>query len=425
MSGFTLSWFSSGSYKGKWLIGVLISGFLAVGVPTKSPAQSTRTLPTTGTTAPAGPAVSLTLLANTDQPIGVVSRPKDDSLYVLQKNGKISALTARGLAAQPVFDISTRVSTDNERGLIGLAFSPVDDAHLYVTYSEKDGTLVVSEFPFNGTLADVGGERILLRLPHPNNDHNGGALAFTEDGLLWIGFGDGGGVGTKGGVGDRNNYAQNVNVFYGKLLRIDPRTPANGNPYSIPVSNPFAKGFAGSLGSTTKARPEIYAYGLRNPWRFAISTDGQLWIPDVGQSSFEEINHVAVDRAGANFGWRQREGMHAYRGGRKPNGAIDPVFEFPHADGRCAVIGGAPAVSGPWSSTGANSQLPDPVSTKHTYYFGELCTGKLYQLAESSKGVSVRELGAKLSYLTSVAIANDGNLYLTSLNGGVYRVDKR
>jgi glucose/arabinose dehydrogenase len=407
------------------LIGALTIGGLAIGVSDQSPAQSSRTLPTTGTTTPTGPAVSLTLLANADQPISVVPRPRDDALYVLQKNGKVSALTSKGLAGGPVLDISERLSTDNERGLIGLAFSPVDDAHLYVTYSEKDGTLVVSEFTFNGTVAEIGSERVLLRLPHPNNDHNGGALAFSEDGLLWIAFGDGGGVGTKGAVGDRNNYAQNVNVLYGKLLRIDPRKPADGKPYSIPPSNPFAKGVAGTLGSSTKARPEIYAYGLRNPWRFAISSDAQLWIPDVGQSSFEEINHIGLDQAGANFGWRQREGTHAYRGGRKPVGSVDPLYEFPHADGRCAVIGGAAAVTGPWSSAGANSELQDAANTKHTYYFGELCTGKLYQLAQTPKGATVRELGAKLSYLTSVAIANDGNLYVTSLNGGVYRVDKR
>jgi glucose/arabinose dehydrogenase len=388
-------------------------------------AQVTRTLPTTGTSTPPGPSVTLTLLANATKPIGLIARPNDKTLFALDKIGKVSALTSEGLSTEPVLDVRDRIDETNERGLIGLAFSPIDDTHLYVFYTDRSGTLVVSEFPFDGKKADASKERVLLTQPHPNDDHNGGTLAFSRDGLLWIAFGDGGGVGVKGGVGDRDNNAQNVNVLLGKILRIDPRSGSDGKPYQIPKSNPFAKGFAGGLGNTRKARPEIYEYGIRNPWRFTISSDGFLWIPDVGQSSWEEINRVPVSLAGANFGWRLREGMHAYRGGGKPRGAIDPIFEFQHADGRCAVVGGAPAVSGPWSVGGADSGIAASSGVLRAYYFGEICSGRVFQLADSGKTVKVTQLDLELASLTSVNIANDGQLYVTSLNGGIYLVDKR
>jgi glucose/arabinose dehydrogenase len=400
----------------------LVSSHVMRNVPSADAQQaSSRTLPTSGTTTPPGPSIKISLVANASQPISVVSRPNDDALYVLEKTGTIRTLTTAGLRSAPVLDVRERVSTDNERGLIGLAFSPIDEKHLYVTYTERNGTIVVSEFAFDGNVATA--ERVLFKLAHPNNDHNGGALAFSNDGLLFVALGDGGGVGTKGGVGDKANNAQNLNVLYGKLLRIDPK-PNGDMPYGIPSSNPFANGRSAGLGASKKARPEIFAYGLRNPWRFSISADGQIWIPDVGQSSWEELNRIPVERTGVNFGWRLREGMHAYRNGAKPRGAQDPIFEFPHLDNRCAIIGGTSAVTGPWSANGANAQVPNPSATTQAYYFGELCSGSVYQLIDDGSTRNVRQLAGKVSYLTSLALSNDGTLYATSLNGGVYRIDR-
>jgi hypothetical protein len=345
----------------------------------------------------------------------------------MEKGGKVRALEPSGSwRAAAVLDLTARVSTNNERGLIGLAFPPYSDSLLVATYTEKNGTIVVSEFGFDGKVADPSSERVLLRVPHPNEDHNGGTLLFTRDGLLLVGLGDGGGVGTKGGAGDVNNNAQNVNVLYGKILRIDPRGATADRPYGIPSANPYARGVTGGLGATIKARPEIWASGLRNPWRYSLDGYDRLWITDVGQASWEEINQVSVDRAGVNFGWKAREGKHAYKNAAKPRGATDPIWEFPHADGRCAIIGGVAPTSGQWASAapnagGAGVPSADGVSR---FYFGELCTGKVYQLSQSLKGaVSVRDLGAKLSYITSISSGVREDLILTSLNGGIYRLE--
>ena len=378
------------------------------------------TLPTTGTTLPPGPPVKLVQIATADQPIGAAVRPGSDALYVQEKTGRVRALVAGAWHEPAVLDLHAKVSTQNERGLIGLAFSPVDPAHLYATYTATDGALTVSEFPLSsdGMRAEESSERVLLRLAHPNDDHYGGALAFSNDGLLYIGLGDGGGVGTKGGVGDKANNAQNTGVLFGKILRVDPRQPTGALPYSIPEGNPFAGtralGQTKSLGFTPNARAEVFAYGLRNPWRMAIDADGNLWIPDVGQASWEEINRIPATKVGVNFGWRRREGVHAYLGASRPAGAIDPIYEFPHADGRCAVIGGA--VAGP--HTGVAELVG-------SYVFGELCTGRLMALQNVNGRWSAVDLGDRLAYLTSVGTAADGTIVATSLNGGVYRVAAR
>jgi glucose/arabinose dehydrogenase len=404
-----------------WLVGVVLAP------STVRVLAQTVVLPNTGTTTPLGPLSKLVPLATAVEPIGVVTRPAasgDDALYVMEKGGKVRALEPNGSwRAEFVLDLSARVSTNNERGLVGLAFPPYSDSLLFATYTEKNGTVVVAEFGFDGKVADAATERVLLRVPHPNEDHNGGTLVFTTDGLLLVGIGDGGGVGTKGGAGDVNNNAQNLNVLYGKILRIDPRGATAERPYGIPSTNPYARGVTGGLGATTKARPEIWSYGLRNPWRFSLDAGNLLWITDVGQASWEEINQVPVDRGGVNFGWKAREGKHAYKGSAKPRGATDPIWEFPHADGRCAIIGGASPSVGSWSTAGGvlGVRPPDVASL---FYFGELCTGKVYQLAQSSKGaVSVRDLGVKLSYITSISLGVHDELILTSLNGGIFRLD--
>jgi glucose/arabinose dehydrogenase len=376
---------------------------------------------------PPGPRVVLTEVASAAQPIGVTGRPGDPAtLYVIEKAGRIR--TVRGANWGPtLLDIRARVSTSNERGLFALAFNPATD-RAYVTYAALDGAFTLSEFPVDGDVADASAERVLLRVAHPNDDHYGGALLWITDrvstsgapgGLLMVGVGDGGGVGTRGGVGDRANNAQNLSVLLGKVLRIDP-TPASAStssgPYSIPASNPFARGVvtgvSTSSGSAVPARPEIWAFGVRNPWRMTIGPDDSLWLADVGQSSWEEINRVPLSKGGINFGWRLREGTKPYRGGRKPAGAMDPVFEFAHDNGRCAVIGGA--VGGPRVGV---------VGLEGKYVFGDVCTGRLAAFDPARPIASAVDLGARTAYLTFVGSGPDGRLYATSINGGVYRID--
>ena len=352
--------------------------------------------------------VRLTQIGMFEQPVGVVTRPDDPLMYVIEKTGRLKTLAPDG-ARQTVLDLSKNVSTQNERGLLSVAFPPGDRSRIYVTYTDSVGALMVTEFAYTDARVDPTTERVLLRIPHPNDDHNGGSLAFDADGLLYIGVGDGGGVGTRGGVGDRDNNAQNLNVLLGKILRIDPR-PLGDGAYQIPPSNPFVKSSSLKL-SDGKRRPEIFAYGLRNPWRIRID-DGYLWIAEVGQSSWEEINRIPITRVGANFGWRLREGRHAYRGGGKPTGLFEPIFEYPHSDGRCAVIGGTVATSS------SGTELVG------TYVFGDLCTGRFMQLRQTaSAGWTMTDLGTRVAYLTSISSGPGGSLIATSLNGGVYRFE--
>ena len=364
--------------------------------PTPGPGQP---FDPTNTTLPlASTSAKLTLVTNAEQPLAVVSRPSDSALYVVEKTGRVKVLHDGQLTT--ILDLSARVSTENEQGLLGLAFPPNQPTRMYVDYTDTSGAVIVSEFAFSGSVADPTSERVVLHISKPFNEHNAGTIVFDHDGLLYIGIGDG------GGSGDKFNNGQRLDVLLGKVLRIDPRL--NGTkPYGIPASNPFVRATA----SVVKARPEIYAYGLRNPWRISIdSATGDLWIPDVGQSSYEEINHLPAALAGANLGWRLREGSHSYKGSR-PRRALDPLYDYPHADGRCAVVGGA---------VYRGRALRGLVGS---YVFGDVCTGQISVLQPVGNGWQPNSLGLKISYLTAFGTANDGELYATSFEGGVYRID--
>lgn len=357
-------------------------------------------LPTTGTTLPPGPLqVRLSPIATAEQPLAVVQRTGDDALYVVEKPGRVRALRNGVFAEPPVMDIRARVDSDNERGLLGLAFRPGHDDLLYVDYTDRRGHVIVSEIPFDGTTAAMQEERTLLDIAKPFNEHNAGTLGFDGKGALLIAIGDG------GGSGDKFNNAQRTDVLLGKILRIDP-TPSGSLPYSIPSDNPFTKPTLG----TVRPRGEVFAYGLRNPWRMSIDpTSGDVWIPDVGQDSFEEINRLPAARAGQNFGWRAREGLQKF-GGSRPRNSTDPVYDYPHKDGRCAVVGGA---------VYRGSAMPQLVGW---YVFGDVCSGDIDALRPVAGGWQAVSLGAHLSYLTAFGVGNNGELYATSLEGGVVRL---
>lgn len=350
------------------------------------------------------------LATDVEQPISTSVRSGDDALYVVEKTGRLRAFVNGTFREPAVLDIRALVSTQNERGLWQAAFPPGPASFIYVTYAAADGSWTLAEYPFDGSVADATKQRILLTLPHPNDDHYGGSLAFSSDGLLLVGLGDGGGVGTKGGAGDVDNNAQRLDRWFGKLLRINPRpSPDGARPYTVPADNPFASGkVAGTIGATTKALPEIYAYGLRNPWRIHLQDDGVLWIADTGQSSWEEVNRVTLSQTrGANFGWKLREGTRAYKGGAKPKAAIDPVYEFPHTP-RCAVIGGAVARTGTLAGS---------------YVHGDLCTGTFYALRPGSGGKWVgTKLPIQLRAPTSIGVDPRGELVITAYYGTIARL---
>ncbi len=351
--------------------------------------------------AASGSAYRLTRVAKAASPIGVVWHPQTKAPYVVEQGGRVRPITA-GKVGAPVLDVSKEVSHGGEQGLLGAAFAN-DGSKLFVNLTNGDGDTEIREYAWVNKAADRSSSRLLLTVDQPYGNHNGGGLAVDEKGLLWIGLGDG------GSSGDPENRAQNLDSLLGKMLRIDP-TPAGSKPYSIPDDNPFASG---------GGKPEIWAYGLRNPWRFDLDQQNdRLFIGDVGQNAYEEINAVALDRPGVNYGWKLREGKHAYDDGKAPEGAVDPVYEYPHDDG-CSVTGGV-------VYRGKKLRGLDGV-----YLFGDYCKGWIALLNQRDAGNpetakwSSRRLGITVSNLSSLNRAPDGEVWVTSTSGQISQISSR
>jgi glucose/arabinose dehydrogenase len=304
----------------------------------------------------------------------------------------------------PFLDITSLVTSGGEQGLLGLAFAPdyASSGLFYVYYTTKDGNQRVVEYRRRSAdVADPGSARQVLLMPDQESNHNGGMLLFGPDKLLYIGTGDGGGGGDMHGA---HGNAQNLGVLLGKILRIDPRQ-SGSRPYTIPSSNPFV-GRGG-------ARGEIYAYGLRNPWRFSFDRKtGDMAIGDVGQGEVEEIDFMRRGKArGANFGWRVFEGNTRYTQGESAPGAVKPVITERHSAGNCSITGGVivrdPALKA-WAGR---------------YVFGDFCRGRL----ETAKlpGGKVSETGFNVEQLSSFGEDARGRVYAVSLSGPVYRLVAR
>jgi glucose/arabinose dehydrogenase len=287
--------------------------------------------------------VSVLEVAVLDEPIALAARPGSPDLYVAEKAGRIRLIevtedqrtgnVTRQLQSTPLLDISREVVDDREQGLLGMVFS-TDGRKLYVSYSAReDGANHVVEYQLgDGARIDAGSARELLAVEQPFANHNGGHLALGPDGYLYIGLGDGGRAGDPLGSG------QDPSTLLGSILRIDPEVPGDdGSPYTVPVGNPFA--------GRDDARPEIWLYGARNPWRFSFDrATGDLWVADVGEDRLEEINRLPAEGGfnagrGANLGWNEMEGTQGFEGGENPPGAVLPIFEYGRDDG-CSVTGG-------------------------------------------------------------------------------------
>ncbi|MPZ68951.1 MAG: sugar dehydrogenase [Actinobacteria bacterium] len=335
-------------------------------------------------------------------PVAVVQHPDSDDFYVVEKTGTIRAVRD-GLLFDPVpvLDVSAEVSTGLEQGLLGLAFSP-DGDFMYVNLTGIAGDTHILEFEFANGVAVPTSRREVLFLDQPEANHNGGTLVFGPDGYLYLGFGDG------GGAGDPNYNAQNREVLLGKMLRIDPR-PEGDAPYTVPADNPFVGG-GGS--------PEIWAYGLRNPWKFSFDRDtGDLWIADVGQSAEEEINfQPAASAGGENYGWNHMEGLQLYTG--RPAGAEEPADHVPpihiypnEGSDACSVTGGyvyrGEAI--PW--------------LQGAYVFSDWCDGKLrYLRQENGEVIESGELGLTVPLAASFFEDHTGELYAVSLAGAIFKI---
>jgi glucose/arabinose dehydrogenase len=389
----------------------LISACGADGRPPPGPGQSATATTATAKRPAAGAAggIRLVTVGSFDRPL-LVTAPRGDRhrIFVVEQGGRIMVVRAGRKLARPFLDLSALVTAGGEQGLLGLAFAPDYAAtrRFYVYYTAKDGTENVVEYrAASADHADPGSARRVLRMADPAPNHNGGDLVFGPDGLLYIGTGDGGG-GPNDQHGSRGN-AQNLGSLLGKILRIDPRR-RSGRPYTAPASNPFA----GRPG----ARREVYAYGLRNPWRFSFDrANGALVIGDVGQDAVEEIDYAAKGRArGANFGWRPFEGDRRNLDEPAP-GAVAPVLTHTHAAGFCSITGGVVV---------RDRRVP---ALYGRYVYGDLCQRRLWsaRLRPGRAGAVGRLPTHGVDSVSSFGEDALGRVYVVSLTGPVYRFAAR
>ena len=342
-------------------------------------------------------ALALEPLIELDAPTAMAVRPGDDALYIAERGGRIVRVTNGTADEEAVLDISSQTTSDGERGLLGLSFSP-DGDQLYVSSTDLNGDSTLDAYAMGATVAEAGSRRNLLQVQQPYSNHNGGNLVTGPDGLLYYGLGDG------GSSGDPQGNGQDRSTLLGGLLRIDPQ-PAGDRPYTIPDDNPFV--------GQGDARGELWVYGLRNPWRFSFdrATD-DLWIGDVGQDAVEEIDRLAFDRAGgANLGWNVFEGATRYRDGSAPQ-AVPPVAEYQHDDGRCSITGG---------HVYRGERIPDLAGA---YVYGDFCDGVVRALVvdDSGRVVDQRAFEVQVNALVSFGEDAAGELYALSLEGTVYRL---
>ncbi|NNC93847.1 MAG: glucose dehydrogenase [Acidimicrobiia bacterium] len=365
---------------------------------TAPPASSTTTTTTT-TTLPPLQFVETELVADgfTDAVWAGVD-PATGELLVIERRGRIRA--SDGAVR---FDIDARVgSGGSEQGLLGLAFHPEDSDLFYVNYTDTSGNTVISEFQRLGGVMDASTERVLLEVTQPASNHNGGNVVFGPDGMLYVGMGDG------GASNDRFRNGQNPFSLLGSMLRLDP-TPSGDLPYTIPPDNPIS-GEAGD--------PLVYAYGLRNPWRFSFDAD-HLYIADVGQGQWEEVSVVgAPSPLVDNFGWPVLEGTHCFTtsncdrsAGLTPNAfMVEPVVEYSHSEG-CSVTGGV--------------VMHDPAIPELDgfYVYGDYCGGFVRGFfLEGGIATGESEILTGLGSISSFGVDADGSVVVVSLAGSIRRI---
>jgi glucose/arabinose dehydrogenase len=355
--------------------------------------------------APCARAVTTQVIASGfNAPIDIVNAGDGSGrLFVAEQGGRVWILEGTQRRATPFLDVANLIAAGAERGLLGVAFHPGyrTNGRLYVDYTRgADGATVIAEYRVSADAqrADPASARILLTIPQPFENHNGGALRFGPDGLLYIGMGDG------GSANDPGNRAQDVRELLGKILRID---VDHGDPYAIPVDNPFAHG---------GGRPEIWAYGVRNPWRFAFDrATGDFYVGDVGQNMWEEVDRFAAGTgAGANLGWRAMEARHCT--GLATTVACNdstltlPIVEYDHGAGNCSITGGTvyrgvttPGLAG-------------------RYVYADYCTGRIWSAAPDAGGVwRVRNVTANGSSISTFGEDESGELYFADYSRGQVR----
>jgi glucose/arabinose dehydrogenase len=367
--------------------------------------------PGTGDTPLPAPPPTLPLLlavrevaSGLDSPVFLTAPIGDRRLFLVERPGRIRIVQNGALLAFPFLDISARVFATGEGGLLSIAFHPqyATNGLFFIYYTDQSGDIVVERRSVspNPNVADPTAALEIIRIPHPGfSNHYGGLVAFGPDGYLYLGTGDG------GGAGDPAGNAQNLASLLGKLLRLDVSGATAGAPYTIPYGNPFA----GQPGR----RPEIWAFGLRNPWRFAFD-NGNLAIADVGQGNREEVDLSPVSQGGLNYGWNIREGSLCYNATNCANSLFTaPAFEYDHAAG-CSITGGY---------VYRGLAIPELAGR---YFYSDYCGGFLKSFVAAGAGAGVREQAdwdiGKLGGIVSFGRDADGELYLVGAGGTVYKL---
>lgn len=346
----------------------------------------------------------LEVAAGLSVPLYLTAPPGDARLFIVEKTGRIRIVKEQALLEQPFLDVSAQVSTGSEQGLLGLAFDPdyAANGRFLVHYTDLAGNTVLSRFQVSADPdgADAASEQIILTVPQPFSNHNGGQIAFGPDGFLYLGLGDG------GSGGDPDNRGQDLSDLLGSILRINVRSV---DPYTIPDDNPFV--------GRPNARGEVWSYGLRNPWRFSFDrANGDLYIADVGQSQWEEIDVSTTVEGmgrGVNYGWGIMEGSHCFRGpGCDQSGLALPVFEYSHSQG-CSVTGGY---------VYRGTAIPP---LQGHYFYADYCQGWVRsfrfvdgQVADETSWPSLTPGGLVVSFGEDAA----GELYVLEAGGRVLRI---
>ena len=321
----------------------------------------------------------------------------DERIFVVEQVGTIRIMLNDELLPDPFLDIQDRVNSNaNEQGLLSVAFHPAygENGRFYLNYTDSAGSTVIASYqvqPDNPNLADPNSEQILMSIGQPYNNHNGGQIKFGPDGYLYIGMGDG------GSAGDPDNNGQTFTTLLGNMLRIDVDAGNENFAYGVPASNPFVDDDA--------VRNEIWATGLRNPWRFSFDRlNGDLFITDVGQNAWEEVNYQPINSGGGqNYGWNWYEGTHCYADGCDPTGLTPPIFEYNHSDG-CSITGGYIYRGEAYPALWGN------------YLFTDYCTGNVWSIVQVD------------GQWQSAIVENTGRLVASfgeDANGELYALDHR
>lgn len=379
--------------------------------PTAVPAATQPAEPTATVTAEPSPtSTPFPTLASTIQLAPIASglfkpvyltHASDSRLFVVEQHGVIRIINDGELLLQPFLDIQNRVGSDaSEQGLLSVAFHPGygENGRFFLNYTDNNGDTTISRFQVSSdpNAADPASEQILLTLPQPFGNHNGGQIQFGPDGYLYIGMGDGGAANDPLGNG------QNNTTLMGALLRID---VDQSDSYAIPADNPFVN---------SDNRNEIWAYGLRNPWRFSFDRlTGDLYLADVGQDTWEEVDFVAAGRPGGlNFGWNLFEGSHCFSGNCDATGLEQPVFEYSHSEGGCSITGGY---------VYRGQQFPPLWGN---YFVGDYCSGNIWAMVPTGDGTFTTQLVLGSSGLLISSFGEDaaGELYVLDHQGQVLQI---